>query len=437
MWPHIFLLITCRVGEAMAVDQGGTVANRWLVVFGAILIQLALGALYAWSVFTKALQEAPYNFSNSQTQAIFTAGLFTFALVMIFAGIKMKTVGPRPFAIAGGLVLGAGYILGSLFGSTFIMQFICIGIIGGAGIGLAYVVPIAVGMKWFPDKKGLIAGLAVAGFGFGATIWVKVGGSWFGLVENHGVQSVFLYYGIAYIIMVLIGSIWMVNPPENYVPTGYKLPEKKNADTALPSTIDYTWQGMLKKAGFWTIWLIFVFSGMAGLMVIGTIRIFGLDTLQASGMDVAKAGAAAGTAMAWYAIFNGLGRIVWGKVSDNIGPKLAIFLMCLIQGVLMLTFFKVGTTAILLAVYASAIGFNFGGNFVLFPVATASFFGTKNVGSNYPFVFTAYGIAGIAGPMLGGFVRDATGSFLMAFIPAGIACLAGAMLTLLLKKTAA
>ena len=111
--------------------------------------------------------------------------------------------------------------------------------------------------------------------------------------------------------------------------------------------------------------------------------------------------------------------------------------MCLIQGILMLTFFKMGTTAVMLAVYASAIGFNFGGNFALFPVATAELFGTKNVGSNYPFVFTAYGIGGIVGPMLGGFVRDNTGSFLMAFIPAGIACLAGAVLALTIRSSKA
>ena len=171
--------------------------NRWLVVVGAILIQLALGAIYAWSVFTKALLGSPYNFTTPQTQAIFSAGLFTFALVMIFAGIQTKRVSPRILAMTGGIVLGAGYILGGLFGSSFASQLICIGIIGGAGIGIAYVVPIAVCIKWFPDKKGLITGLAVAGFGFGATIWVKVGGSWFGLVQSLGVQTVFLYYGIA------------------------------------------------------------------------------------------------------------------------------------------------------------------------------------------------------------------------------------------------
>jgi len=407
--------------------------NRWFVVFGAILIQLALGSLYAWSVFTKALLEAPYNFSITQTQEIFSAALFTFALIMIFAGIQMKKVGPRPIVIIGGLVMGSGYILGSFLGTSFIVQFICIGIINGAGLGLAYVVPIAVCIKWFPDMKGYIAGLAVAGFGFGATIWVKVGGSWFALVENLGVQTVFFYYGIAFIVMVLVGSRWMVDPPKGYVPAGYIPPESQESANSGNRSNDYHWQKMLGEVPFWIIWLIFIFGSMAGLMVIGSINLFGIDTLKSFGMEVTAASAVAGTAMAWYAIFNGLGRIAWGSICDKIGPKYSIFVMSFIQGLLMLTFFKMGTTPLMLIVYASAIGFNFGGNFALFPTTTAVLFGSKNVGSNYPFVFTAYGIAGIAGPILAGFVRDNTGSFLMAFIPAGIVCFSGAVLALTLK----
>ena len=263
---------------------------------------------------------------------------------------------------------------------------------------------------------------------------MKVGGSWFGLVDKFGVQSVFLYYGIAFAVMVLLGSIWMVNPPEGYVPAGYVPPSGASGDSRKAEARDFSWQEMLKKVQFWTTWLIFIFGGMAGLMVIGTISLFGIDSLKASGLDESTAKAAAGTAMAWYAIFNGLGRIAWGKISDNIGTKTAIFLMSLLQGLLMLTFYKMGTSALMLAVYASAIGFNYGGNFSLFPTATAVLFGTKNVGSNYPFVFTAYGIAGITGPMLGGFVRDNTGTFLMAFIPAGIVCLLGAVLALTVTR---
>jgi MFS family permease len=187
--------------EAEAImGNDTTTLNRWLVVVGAILIQLALGAIYAWSVFTARLT----------------------------AGRVLPRVGPRLLTVAGGLLLGSGYLLGGLFGDSFWIQLLSIGIVGGAGIGLAYVVPISVCVKWFPDKKGLITGMAVAGFGFGATIWVKLAGSWFGGLLNTtsvfglpGVQSVFVIYGIALAALVLLGSFVMVNPPDNYLPSGW------------------------------------------------------------------------------------------------------------------------------------------------------------------------------------------------------------------------
>jgi OFA family oxalate/formate antiporter-like MFS transporter len=154
----------------------GKTMNRWFVVIGAVLIQLCLGAIYAWSVFTKKITapQGDYGFTATQAAWVFSVGLATFAVVMVLAGRLQSKIGPRLLAVAGGIVLGLGYILGGFFGGSFWGQLICIGFIGGAGIGLAYVVPIAVGVKWFPDKKGMITGLAVAGFGFGATLWVKL-----------------------------------------------------------------------------------------------------------------------------------------------------------------------------------------------------------------------------------------------------------------------
>lgn len=425
--------------------------NRWWVVPGGILIQLCLGAIYAWSVFTKQItipvaDGGLYGFSAKEAAWIFSAGLASFAVVMVLAGRAQVKTGPRLMAILGGLVLGTGYILGGFFGKTFASQLVYIGIIGGAGIGLAYVVPIAVGVKWFPDKKGMITGLAVAGFGFGATIWVKMAGSWFGGLLNTtsvfglpGVQSVFFIYGVAFLVLVLLGSIVMVNPPAGYKPSGWEPHTSQQASQAT-GAIDLTSGQMLRKPQFYGLWLMFCGSALAGLMVIYCIRLFGIDALQASGeaMDSAAAGTIAGTAMAWYAILNGLGRIIWGKVSDKTGRKVALFLMCLFQGIIMLLFYKLGATEIGLIVGACIIGFNFGGNFALFPAATADFFGNKNVGTNYPWVFLAYGVAGIAGPQVAGYFKDAAKSgdvsaWITPFIIAGVACLIAAVISLTLK----
>ena len=415
--------------------------NRWIVVVGAVLIQLALGAIYAWSVFTQQLTDpaGSYRFSASETAWIFSAGLATFAVVMVVAGRWQARVGPRLLAVLSGLTLGAGYVLGGLFGTTFWAQLLFIGIIGGAGIGLGYVVPIAVGVRWFPDKKGMVTGLAVAGFGFGATIWVQLAGSWFGGLLNTanvlglpGVQSVFVVYGIAFAALVLAGSVVMVNPPEGYTPAGWTPPPP--GTTGHGGTVNFASRDMLRTPQFFALWSVFMASALAGLMVIYCIKLFGIDALQYHG--VADAGAVAGTAMAWYAIFNGVGRIAWGSVSDRIGRKAAIVLMTALQGVVMLMTYHVFITAgqatgFILA--ACLIGFNFGGNFALFPAATADFFGNRNVGVNYGWVFTSYGVAGLAGPPLAGYFKDLAGgstypiAWMAPFIIAGVACLLGAL----------
>jgi MFS transporter, OFA family, oxalate/formate antiporter len=449
----------------------GKVMNRWIVVVGAILIQLCLGAIYAWSVFTPGLTKAVadggnYGFTPNQAMAIFSVGLATFAVVMVIAGRMQAKVGPRPIAALGGIVLGAGYIAGGFLGKTFLMQLICIGLVGGAGIGLAYVVPIAVCVKWFPDKKGMITGMAVAGFGFGATIWVKLGGSWFGGLLNlcdgmmglPGVQAVFVIYGVTFLVGVLLGSIVMINPPDGFKPAGWN-PPAPSATSVATGAVDLTEGQMLATPQYWMLLLMFISSGMAGLMVIGCISLFGIDALQASGAaaDKTAAAAMAGTAMALYAILNGLGRIVWGTVSDTIGRKFSLFLMCLAQGIIMLAFFYIGGSKIGLIVGACIIGFNFGGNFALFPAATADFFGNKNVGKNYGWVFLAYGVAGIVGPMIAGVfkgqavaaanaLKEQTANisaaevaqqtlnyWLTPFVIAGVACLVAAVLALLLK----
>jgi len=428
--------------------NNGKVMNRWLVVVGAILIQLCLGAIYAWSVFTTTLKASPdnggYGFTATQTQWIFSAGLASFALVMLFAGRWQAKVGPRTVAAVGGLVLGSGYILGGLLGYGFWQQLLCIGFIGGAGIGLAYVVPIAVGVEWFPDKKGMITGLSVAGFGFGATIWVKLAGSWFGGLLNTtnifglpGVQSVFVIYGMLFLVLVVLGSVVMVHPPAGWKPAGWN-PTAPARGVKTEAAVGLSTRQMFGTPQYWGLLLMFTGSAMAGLMVIGCIRLFGTDSLVAGGVvaDRPAAGIVAGTAMAWLAILNGLGRIIWGIVSDKIGRKTALFLMCLIQGIMMLVFFNIGGTKVGLIIGACIIGFNFGGNFALFPAATADFFGNRNLGVNYPWVFLAYGIAGIVGPQIAAHFRDAaTGveAWRTPFIIAGIACLLAAALGLMLR----
>ncbi|MGL1861977.1 MAG: OFA family MFS transporter [Pseudodesulfovibrio sp.] len=403
------------------------IMNRWLVVLGAILIQLCLGAIYAWSVFTPALKTAGW--SKMDTQVVFAVGLAMFAVVMVWAGKKLATWGPRKLTMTSGLVLGAGYALAGLSGGTdFWTLLLLIGVIGGGGIGIGYVVPIAVGMRWFPDKKGMITGLAVAGFGFGAMGWVKLAGSWGHLIANYGLSTTFIVYGIAFAILVVLGGFFMVFPPEGWLPEGYTPPEAEAASN-VDAVDGIKGAGLLKTYQFKLIFLTFVFSAGAGLMSIGLMKLYPMEALQGAGYSAAEASAIAGTAMAvFFSLANGIGRIAWGMMSDLMGRKVSIILMTATQGICVIAFPTMASNELILYVGAAFIGFNFGGNFALFPTMTADIFGAKNVGLNYPFVFLAYGVGGIGGPILGGFLGD-MGNFPLAFTTCGVLCLLGSVLT--------
>ena len=494
------------------------VMNRKLVVIGAILIQLCLGAIYAWSVFTPSLTakspsdiaaiyspatlgldaakanqmadelKAPrlalkelknqikgesdkakvdslkaeaakvtgsidaivtkyvakeeldaraYGLNNTQTQAIFSAGLAAFAVVMVLAGRRLPKLGPRKLAMAGGLVLGLGYVLAGLVaGKSFLGFLILVGLVGGSGIGLGYVVPIATGMKWFPDKKGLITGLAVAGFGFGALLWVKLAGDWGRLIATAGLPGTFMLYGVIFFVACLVGSIWMVNPPEGWKPCGWTPPVPKPGQGPAAGAVDFTSGEMLATPQFYMIFLCFAFGAGAGLMTIGLMNAFPAKALVASGLSADEASAIAGTAMAvFFALANGIGRIAWGTLSDKIGRKPSIVVMMASQGIIVILFQWMAGTEGLLYAGATLIGFNFGGNFALFPTITADTFGAKYVGQNYGWVFLSYGVGGILGPILGGKLGD-MGNFPLAFTICGVLCLLASVIITFVKRPA-
>jgi len=481
----------------------GKVKNRWLVVLGAILIQLCLGAIYAWGLFTPTLQarrsqlavfyspellgisegrqqelieqykehekklealteeingadtsettrqervaefeeleagfvdstgisetvwkDHYFGFTATETSLIFSAGLFTFALVMIAAGRWQDKVGPRKVALVGGIVLGLGYILAAFTGPNFWAMFTLIGIVGGAGIGLGYVCPIAACVKWFPDMKGFITGMAVAGFGAGAFIFVKLGDTWPNLLATVGVNQTFLIFGIIFFVAVVLGALLLSNPPAGWKPAGWVPPAPKQGGSPT-AAVDLTQGECVCTPQFWMIWLAFVFSAGCGLMVIKCLKAFGQ-------LEGGLSAADAGTALGLLALFNGLGRIAWGTVSQKLTARKALAVMTFLQAGMMFMLLGMGGSVTTLAIAACWIGFNFGGNFALFPLLTAENFGTKNLGANYGAVFTAYGIGGILGPMLAGGVWDTLHSFQWAFIPAGVACLVATGMALLL-----
>lgn len=426
------------------------IMNRWIIVIGGILIQLALGAIYAWSAFTTPLQgtttsPSQFAFSKTETQAIFSAGLLFFAIFTIVGGRLQLKYGPKKIALLGGTLLGLGYILAGLAGGSFIGKLLCIGVIAGTGIGLAYVVPIATGVKWFPDKKGLVSGLAVAGFGFGAFIWILIANppsilGFKGLITQYTIDNVnnaFLIYGIAFLVLVILGALVMKNPPAGWKPAGWTPQPCDSKDKKMG--INCKPKEMCRKKEFYLLWMMFFIGALAGLMVIGNVQNFAkspTDGFTAYGFNAIEAAdfAVLGAAIC-LPIFNGAGRIVWGQVSDRIGRRKALISMFLFQGVMMVIFFYTTANPYTFYIVAALIGFNFGGNFALFPAACADSFGAENLGLNYGFIFTSYGIGGTVGPLLAGAVQDAEMSFLYAFIPAAVMCFIAAVLAILYKDS--
>ncbi len=417
------------------------IGNRYLVIVGALLVQLCLGSIYAWSFFQTALNGGKdaigiYLWPSFYTQLPFAAGLASFALFMIFAGRWQDRVGPRKVATIGGILLGAGYILAwltdiiagtdAVIGTIWLI--ITYGIIGGAGIGFAYVCPIAALVKWFPDKKGAITGIAVAGFGAGALVFGYVEQFLLGLYNVPATAAIgqpFLILGIIYLVLVVLGSQLLTDPPEGWLPEGFTPP---------PATADGAGTGvmpgeMIKTSTFWLLWLMFVFAATAGLMTLGNVKsaALAIDPLANAVIIVGV-----------MSLLNAAGRIVWGAVSDKIGRENTMITMFLVLAIGMFAFAWMSTITISwIAVMgiASLIGFCFGGNFALFPSATAYFFGSKNVGKNYGVMFTAYGIAGITGAFVAGPIVDATGSYFLAFVVTGILAIIAVVFTFVLKMT--
>ncbi|MHA2052735.1 MAG: L-lactate MFS transporter [Candidatus Hodarchaeales archaeon] len=385
-------------------ETSDTLFNRYLVVLGALIVQLCLGSIYAWSIFQTSLKKAPYNLGTFESLLPFAIGLATFAVTMIFAGKWQDRVGPRYVATVGGIFLGVGYILAA--GVTFvetnatlslIWLVITYGLIGGAGIGLAYVCPIAALVKWFPDKKGLITGIAVAGFGAGALVFAQVETAFInvisrdidGKIAESNISPALLICGLIYLTLIVVGAQLLKNPPDGWKPEGWDPPVLTTKGIGR----DYEWREMLSTPQFWLLWSMFVLAATAGLMTLGILKTF----LQAANSTIDDDLAA--VIVGILAIFNAGGRIFWGTVSDKINRTPTMIIMFSLLTIAMLTF-GFQTDMFLLTVIACVIGLCFGGNFALFPSTTADYFGIKNVGNNYGFVFSAYGVAGILGAII-------------------------------------
>ncbi|MDQ5984898.1 MAG: MFS transporter, OFA family, oxalate/formate antiporter [Syntrophus sp. SKADARSKE-3] len=377
--------------------------NRWLVVVGALLIQVSLGAVYIYSVFKPGLGLIFPTWSATDLALPSQLILAFFATGVIFAGRIQDKIGPRIVATVGGILLGSGLVMAS-FATNLLMFTLAFSVVGGIGIGTAYVCPIATCVKWFPDKRGMITGLAVAGFGAGALVFTPIAKAF---IASSGIMSTFMYLGLIFLVAVVAGAQLMIVPPAGFKPAGWNPPAPAPGAAAAASG-DFTTMEMLKTPQFYFLWLSYFAGCTAGLMIIMNITnmwqspsmlelVKGMPTIS---LDAFKTVANQGAlAVMIVAIFNAAGRLVWGQVSDVIGRKTTLYILFAVSGVIMLVL-KMLVSFPLFLFGACTIGFCFGGFLGLYPAVTADYFGTKNVGANYGLMFAAFGAGGLFGPWL-------------------------------------
>ncbi len=414
------------------------IKNRWIIVIGALLIQLCLGAVYVWSVYNTPLtnkfytlehpgvvidktvtDSAPYKALNDDVKQTFSITIFMFALSTIFAGKAQDKIGPRWVATAGAVMLGLGVFLASK--ATSVTQlWLFYGILGGFGIGTAYVCPLATCLKWFPDKRGLITGLAVGGFGAASVIFTPVSEA---LLKSFSVDQAFMILSIIYIVVVALGSQLLEVPPAGYKPAGWNPPAPAAGSKGGQ---DFTTGQMVKTFQFYVIWLMYLFGAAAGLMLIGNAKNLGTDF---AGMDTATAA----LIVMVIGIFNAAGRLVWGIVSDKLGR---VNTLIILYAGTALTFVYLGMGSINATIFmiaACAIAFCFGGFLAVFPSLNAEYYGTANVGTNYGIIFFAYGLGAVLGmKMLA--ILATTKTPQQAFVAVAILAAVGMGMCFLIRK---
>ena len=385
------------------------------IVLGMIM-NLCLGAVYSWSIFRKPVETGFPGTNSFESGLPYMLFLFFYAFSMPVGGKIIDRFGPRAAALIGSFVVSAGWFAAGFSQNIFHLM-ISYGVIGGIGVGIIYGVPMSVAGKWFPEKKGLAVGVALAGFGLSPFITAPISKM---LITNYGVLSAFKILGISFFIVLSLFSLFMKYPAETV------------SENGTVSTLELPWQNMIKKGSFYLLWFLFLFGTFTGLMIIGISGPFGEEVIGISSY-------AAPFFVSLFAVFNGIGRPVYGYLTDHFGTRFSaimIFSLNMFAALLILLAanstkdFKIAAYAVSFSIFWSS----FGGWLAVAPASTAKLFGKKNYVKNYGFVFTAYGIGAIFGGIISGEAKVVFGSYIYIFYPVVLISFIGIVLTLLFLR---
>jgi len=387
--------------------SGESLRNRWFIAGAALLVQMCLGSVYAWSVFVKPLM-ASEGWSQIQVTLTFNMAMACLGIGTVIGGWWQDKVGPRIVTTFAGVIYGLGFLIASWSVDHHWLPgvYIGYGLFSGLGMGFGYICPVAMITKWFPDKRGLMTGVNVMGFGVAALIMGPLASK---LIISNGVPMTLNTFGIVYGAIVIICAQTFINPPQGWVPEGWVATSKvsKNA-----TAVHYTPKEALSTGRFWMLWAMLSLNTSAGIMIVSQASPLAQQQL---GVDAAVAAAIVGI----IGIFNGGGRIVWAWISDKIGRAQAYFLIFACQIPLFL-YLPTVHDVVIFTVVVCAIELCYGGGFGVMPSFTADFFGSKYVGGIYGFILLGWGFAAIPSPLLMAYIHEKTGEYSTAIIALGV-----------------
>jgi OFA family oxalate/formate antiporter-like MFS transporter len=402
--------------------QSKTGTDRNLIAAAAVIMQICLGAVYGYSVLIRPIMDIGH-WSQAAVAVMFETAIFCLGIACLIGGIWQDKVGPRTVAMTGGVLYGLGLVVAGygVNARSLMMIIVGYGVISGFGIGLAYITPVATLVKWFPDKRGVVTGLAVAGFGVGAIIMTLFVSTW---MPRHGVASTLLWMGIGYGVIVTLGAATFRDPPAGWRPEGWE----PAAAGALVARESYSPDEALRTPQYWMLWVMLFLNVCAGLMIISTLKPMATET-------VGMTSAAATSLVGFMGLFNGGGRLFWAWASDRIGRARVFLVMYLMQAVLFGLLLVTRNVALFAAVTA-LIYLCYGGGFGTMPSFTADYFGPKSVGTIYGSILVAWGIGGVVSPLLITYLRQTTGSYRLPIGILAVVMLVAVVLPLMIRPPA-
>lgn len=380
--------------------------NRWLIAIMGTVLQLVLGTVYAWSYFQKPVMDQ-FGWSNVQVMWIFSIAILFLGISAAYGGLILPKFGPKKLASIGALLYGLSYLIAAfaMYQSSLVLFYIGFGIIGGIGLGLGYVTPVATASKWFPDKKGFITGMVVMGFGLGALLMSKIIAPMLIVATGNNLIEVFAYAGVMILLLGIPSGLVMKNPPANYVPKGYTPPVVSLAVSSSDDKI--TVKDCIFSGKFLSMWVIFFLNISAGIMFIGLQSPMLQDLLKLSdptsqAMALASAGA---TLIAVSSLFNGVGRFFWGGLSDKFG-RIQIFRLILGSQLIVFTILTQIKNPWIFGALVCYVLLCYGGGFGTMPSFVLDVFKARLMPVVYGSMLTAWAMAGVVGPQIAAYLKD-------------------------------